>query len=304
MCVWGHCPAQRWYFCFQSIIFHSILQIILQNLTVEIYIHLSINLASIPNPIPGETAPHHQRPSSKFECRLNKPSIQDLPGLFLHPFPSIWPQPIDFSLIRPNYPLPVIHSPVLMCNCKVQSLLLVMLWWKWSFCHQCRLHSSLFQVPPQSLDTKVLICDTLEGFTNLNSYICFARADVPNGMSDIRLWQLSRTASKRLRHVMSMMIHHHKYSTNVDSNSRGYLSDSLVRIKKGENVKSSRGRDGLHDGWMLNWTVYLVLFMFKYDIWSTIMVTWLVLDAQTTLNKDHGCQLQNCSNAIMLKMMI
>ena len=60
--------------------------------------------------------------------------------------------------------------------------------------------------------------------------------------------QHSKTASKRLRHVIYMMIHHHKYSTNVNSNSRGYLPDSLVRIKEGENVKSSRGRDGLHDG--------------------------------------------------------
>ena len=228
MCAWGHCPAQRWYFCFQSIIFHSLLQIILQNLAVEIYIHLSINLASIPNPIPGETAPHHQRPSSKFECRLNKPSIQDLPGLFLYPSPSIWPQPIDFSLIRPNHPLPVIHSPVLMCNCKVQSLLLVMLWWKWPFCLQYRLHTSLFQVPPHILDTKVPICENLEDFMNLNCCICFARADVPNGMPDIRLWQLSRTVSKRLRHVRSMVRDHNKDSTNADFNSRGYLSDSMT----------------------------------------------------------------------------
>ena len=125
MCAWGHCPAQRWYFCFQSLIFHSLLQIILQNLAVEIYIHLSINLASIPNPIPGETAPHHQRPSSKFECRLNKPSIQDLPGLFLHPFPSICPNPLILVL---SDQIILFQSSTVQSGCAIAQSSLY-LWW-------------------------------------------------------------------------------------------------------------------------------------------------------------------------------
>jgi len=52
-----------------------------------------------------------------------QPITQSLSHLFPHISPAIWPQAIDFSLIRPPDPLPILHSPLFMPLCKFSSSL-------------------------------------------------------------------------------------------------------------------------------------------------------------------------------------
>src|ERR1700761_7324113 len=58
------------------------LKIILQNLAVEVLIHLPINLAQISNPFPGHTTPYHDGTSTKLEGTIYCPVTQALSRLF------------------------------------------------------------------------------------------------------------------------------------------------------------------------------------------------------------------------------
>src|SRR5436190_22133830 len=53
-------------------IIDTFLKVFLQDLHIEISIHLSINLASISSTLPQHASPHHQRSSSKLLSPLHK----------------------------------------------------------------------------------------------------------------------------------------------------------------------------------------------------------------------------------------
>ncbi len=66
-----------------AIVGKAFLEFILQDLGVELPIHLSINLASKSNSLPQHAAPHHQRSTPELLSPLNQPVIQVLSWLFL-----------------------------------------------------------------------------------------------------------------------------------------------------------------------------------------------------------------------------
>src|SRR5256885_17221947 len=72
-----------------AIVGKAFLEFILQDLGIELPIHLSINLACIPNSLPQHAAPHHQRSTSKLLSLLHQSVTQTLSNLFPYPSPSI-----------------------------------------------------------------------------------------------------------------------------------------------------------------------------------------------------------------------
>ena len=54
----------------------AILQLILQNLKVKVTVHPTINLGSIPNPLPSHTPSNHDGPFSKLDCSHSQPITQ------------------------------------------------------------------------------------------------------------------------------------------------------------------------------------------------------------------------------------
>ena len=84
-----------------------LLQFILQDGAVKLCIHLSFNPSGIFSTFPEHTTPHHHITTPKLQCPLHLSVCQFIPHLLPYPFPSILPNTIDFSLIRPCYPLPI-----------------------------------------------------------------------------------------------------------------------------------------------------------------------------------------------------
>ena len=88
---------------------------------------------------------------------------------------------IEFDLIRPQHPLPVLNSPVQMADGKVHLLMAV----TWGKQRAFLLHHSLFQLVMDSLGGDGLVGKRLEGLGNLYSSVSLPRVDKTKGMADI-----------------------------------------------------------------------------------------------------------------------
>ena len=101
----------------------AFLQSIIQNVTVLLCIHGCLNLYELSYPILAHTPPYDEIiSSSMLDCGYGGPIQKLFTLLFPGINPSIWPNPVDPSLIWPQDPLPVLHCPVLMVFGKLETI--------------------------------------------------------------------------------------------------------------------------------------------------------------------------------------
>src|SRR5258708_22986814 len=70
-------------------ILKAILELILKDTSIEVGIHIAIDFAGIPHPIPPKAAPQHHMSNSTLECSLYQPFTETLPLLLPHPLSPI-----------------------------------------------------------------------------------------------------------------------------------------------------------------------------------------------------------------------
>ena len=226
--------------------FQAGLKIIIQNADIEVCIHLPINLACKAHSIPQHTAPHHQRTSSKLQCTFHQPITQALSIPFPCPLHPIWPQTIDFGLIWPHHLLPILHSPVLMADCKVQSGLSMVFGEKWPFLLHHSLHPSLFQVSANSLSRDRLIINVLKSLSDLDSIFSLSSADKMYAMANVGWGKLGKTTTRWFSKVWMMFSAKSRDSTSVYTSGRWYLMSRLTSFKQGKDMSALSSRKRLH----------------------------------------------------------
>src|SRR6266436_8723813 len=70
-------------------ILKAFLELILKDADIEVGIHITINFAGIPHPIPPKAAPQHHMSTSKLYCSLYQPVTKAFPTLLPYPLPPI-----------------------------------------------------------------------------------------------------------------------------------------------------------------------------------------------------------------------
>src|SRR5260221_4723602 len=68
-------------------ILKAFLELILKDADIEVGIHITINFAGIPHPIPPKAAPQHHMSTSKLDCSLYQPVTKAFPTLLPYPLP-------------------------------------------------------------------------------------------------------------------------------------------------------------------------------------------------------------------------
>ena len=128
--------------------------------------------------MPAKATPHHQGSSPKLQLPFNQPVTEALSWLFSCPFPPIWSNPVYFSLIWPDHPLPILNSPVIMGMSKFQVLLSVLLSKKRTFPLYNSLKIVLFECPSDSLRVGWLGNDGIYELGCLDCIINMFRGDL------------------------------------------------------------------------------------------------------------------------------
>jgi hypothetical protein len=234
--------------CIFAKVVEAFLKVLLQDLDVEVPIHPPINPSCIPNSIPQHAAPDHHRSSSKLLSPLNQPITQALPCLFPDPLPPIWPQPVDFSFIRPHHLLLILHSPMLVCQGKVHPCLSMPLGEEGLFllCHS--LQASCFEATTHSLHREGLVGDIPKCFGNIHSSISLPRADKTLCMTDVGWGKLGRTTTKRLREVRAMFRMKLRHCTKAILGSSCYLGGCMASIKQSKDMVLVSSWQSMHGG--------------------------------------------------------
>ena len=102
----------------------------------------------------------------------------------------IWPQTIDFGLIWPYNPLPVLHCPVFVCFCKVHPKPPMLLGQKRLFLLGYSLHSSASKCSLYCFHMKECVGHVLQNFGDLSGIFSLLRSDKMNSILGVGRWKL------------------------------------------------------------------------------------------------------------------
>ncbi len=83
---------------------------LLQNVTVHVGIHVSLNEPQLPGTSSTHAAPDHDATTTMLDCRQGTIVLVLLTRTSTHMLDTIWVKQVDLRLIRPQDMVPVIHA--------------------------------------------------------------------------------------------------------------------------------------------------------------------------------------------------
>ena len=171
----------------------AFLQSIIQNVTVLLCIHGSLNLYELSYPIPAHTPPYNKIiPSFMLDCGYGGLIKKLFTLLFSGINPLIWPNPVDLGLIWQENPLPVIHCPVIMVFDKLETIYLMLLFKYRAFLLDYRAKIVFLEYISDCLGGDKVEDDVVNGFGGLNSIIEPSSSDLMHDTLFIMKCELGR----------------------------------------------------------------------------------------------------------------
>ena len=165
--------------------------------------------------------------------------------LFPHMHLLIWPNLGDLSFIRPQCPLPVLHSPIFMIMSRIELSLVMCLLKHGDFLLCCRPRTSLLQCISDSLRINRTSESVVNELGSLNSIIKLSRSDLTN----YGLYIMSR----KFRRMTTMIVLLSKIeffvnfanSTKANTSLGMYLMMGIALDKQKNNRRVFGSRRGL-----------------------------------------------------------
>ena len=257
-----------------AIILQGLLEFILQNLQIQVSIHPTINLASHSNPFQSHTTPHHQASSTKLYCPLHQPITQALSCLFPCPPLAIWPNVVNFRLIWPYDPLPVLHSPVLMAQSKVHSCSSMACSEKRALFLHHSLHSCFLQVMTDGLGWDGLVLDILKGSGELDSILSLSSSNQPDDMKHVSGSNDGRVTTRGFGKVRMEFGANSTDSRVVYTSSKRNLASRLTQIQERDDLIGL----SMERNFMVVEVVKVTMFVCFYIMLNYLCITWPIAD--------------------------
>src|SRR5882762_10318866 len=155
---------------------------------------------------------------------------------------------VDFSLIRPDNPLPVLQSEVFAPLSPLQPFSPMPGSEKRVFSLDCSHHTNFSQVATYSLRRYRLVGHIFKSLGYLHCIFSLAHSHYAPGISNISRGELARTATRglwNLRTVLGMDIGDRpSTSTSLTMNIRGMST----RLKQSNNAVTFSSRERMHSG--------------------------------------------------------
>jgi hypothetical protein len=171
-----------------------------------------------------------------IKCWFNKSLVKLFSWPFPSPFLAIWAKSIDFGLIWPDNPLPVLYCLVAVLFCKVHSCFMMSRLEIGSlFLSNC-LQACLFKDISNSLIGDGGALDLFKPSGNLGSCFCFFRSKKISGIIYIIGGKLGRMASRGLWLVWKVLFSNAGYCSRADRGCSGNFLIWMASLKKRNNI--------------------------------------------------------------------
>src|SRR5204862_249861 len=114
-------------------------------------------------------------PPPNFLVPFTSLSLKFSPGFFHTHFLPSDPKSVDFGFIRPQHFLPILHSPMLVCQSKVHPLLPMFFGKEGLFLFHHSFHPNYFKAVTHSLSMERLVGDVRKSLGHIHSSISLSR---------------------------------------------------------------------------------------------------------------------------------
>src|SRR5204862_5247903 len=175
-------------------------------------------------------------PPPNFLVPFTSLSLKFSPGFFHTHFLPSDPKSVDFGFIRPHHLLPILHSPMLVCQSKVHPLLPMFFGKEGLFLFHHSFHPNYFKAVTHSLSMERLVGDVRESLGHIHSSISLSRTDKTLCKTNVGCRKLGRMTTRRLREMRAMFRTKPRDGSNAIASGSCNFFGRITCIKQRQDV--------------------------------------------------------------------